>query len=72
MPHVLLSQQEYQDKQNSLYFTSKTPLEIIVRISTMVFINSNLDKDVTNNLMIVMRKLNQGVLLQIQDSPLIQ
>ncbi len=70
--HVLLSQQEYKNKQNNLHFSSKTPLAIIVRTSTLVFIISNLDKGVTNNLTIVMRKLHQGVLLQILDSLLIQ
>ncbi len=71
MPHVPLSQQRYQFR-NSIHFTSKAPLEIIVPTSTMVFIISYLDKGATNNLMIVMRKLQQGVLLQILDSPLIQ
>ena len=71
MHYVQLSQQ-HQEQRNNLHFTSKTPLEIIVRISTMVFIISNLDKDATNNLMIVMHKLVQGVLFQILDSPLIQ
>ncbi len=55
MPCVLLSQQEYQEQQNSLHLDSKTTLEITVPTSTMVFIIFNLDKGVTNNLMIVMR-----------------
>jgi hypothetical protein len=71
MPHVPLSQQ-HQYQPSSLHFTSKTSLEIIVPTNTMVFIISNLDKGANNNLIIVMRKLHQGVLLQIQDSPLIQ
>ncbi len=70
MPYVLLCQQ-HQDMRNSLHFISKTLLEIIVSTSTMVFIIFNLDKDVTNNLTIVMHKLIQGVLSQILNSPLI-
>ena len=72
MPYVLLSQQEYQKMQNNMHFTSKTPLEIIVRTSTMVFTIFYLDKGATNNLTIVMRKFNQEVLWQILDLPLIQ
>jgi hypothetical protein len=72
MLRVLLSQQEYQDLQNSLHFISKTPLEIIVPTSTMVFIISNLDKGANKNLTIVMRKFNQEVLWQILILPLIQ
>ncbi len=62
-----------------MHFTSKTPLEIIVQTSTMVFIISNLDKGATNNLMIVMRNFVQVAVVQlwevecrILDSPLIQ
>ncbi len=62
MPRALLSQQEYQDEQNCMHFTSKTHLEIIVQTSTMVFIISNLGKGATNNLTIAMRKF---MILQI-------
>jgi hypothetical protein len=78
MPYVQLSQQ-HKEMQNNLDLHSKTPLEIIVQTSTMLFIISNLDRGATNNLMIVMRKLVLTplvqlweVLLQIQDLPLIQ
>ncbi len=71
IPHVLLSQQDH-NMRNNLHLHSKTTLEIIVRTSTMVFIIFNLDKDVTNNLTIVRHKQHQEVLLQILDLPLIQ
>ncbi len=71
MPYVLISQQHY-NMRNNMHLDSKIPLEIIVQTSTIVFMISNLDKGATNNLMIVMRKLHLGVLLQILDSPLIQ
>ena len=77
MPHVLLSQQ-HRELQNSLQLYSKTPLEIIVSISTIVFIIFNLAKDATSNLMIVMLKfiiatmVHQVVLYQLLDSLLIQ
>jgi hypothetical protein len=64
MPHVQLSQQ-HQDKQNSMHFTSKTPLEITVPTITMVFIISNLDKGATNNLTIVMRNFVQVEVAQL-------
>ena len=79
-PYAELSQQhqKIQDIQNSMHLISKTPLEIIVSTNTMVFIIFNLDKGATNNPMIVMRNfvlitlVQQEVICQILDSPLIQ
>ncbi len=65
IPHVLLSQQEYQDQQNNMHFTSKTLLKIIVLTSTMFFTIFNLDKGAINNLTIVMRKLVQVAVVQL-------
>ena len=74
----VLPSQYHQEQQNSLYLHLKTLLEIIVSISTIVFIIFNLVKDATSNLMIVMLKfiiatmVHQVVLYQLLDSLLIQ
>ena len=53
---VLLSQQEYQELQNSMHLYLKILMETIVSINIMVYIIFKLDKDVISYLMIVIRK----------------
>ena len=71
--------QDYQIIQNNINLDLKIHIETTASVSIIYSINSNLDKDATNNLMIAMHKialiqvvLHLMVLCQILDSLLIQ